>query len=284
LVSLLLERGANVKAMTSEGLNVLHRACENGAFGKEIIPLLVKAGADVNAVDEDEDNVLSLAIARSYDFGKEMLKYLPAGSKPSHVLISESDPIGAMTLSRELGKEIDTSWFAVNVNSAPEWAWALLRSGALLFDESRKDVFNGLARCKQVKLWIWASREPDMQRHPKTGETVLHVLARSDALTLEQKLEVLAKLKKDFRNPLIPNFKNQRAVDLTSDPSLKAELLKYMEFQADARAMEWYGPVFRQRVFTMLLVLKRLHVAANKDIRKLLAKYMIKVEHIYMRD
>ena len=71
-------------------------------------------------------------------------------------------------------------------------------------------------------------------------------------------IRLWTKLKKDFRNPLIPNFKNQRAVDLTSDPSLKAELLKYMEFQADARAMEWYGPVFRQRVFTMLLVLKRL--------------------------
>jgi hypothetical protein len=139
-----------------------------------------------------------------------------------------------------------------------------------------------LSRCKKVRLWICASREPGFQQHPKTGETVLHLLARSDALTTEQKLEVLAKLKKDFRNPLIPNFKNERAVDLTSDPVLKAELLKYMEFQADARAMEWYGPLFRQRVFTMLLVLKRLHVAANKDIRQLLAKYMSKVEYIYV--
>jgi hypothetical protein len=139
-----------------------------------------------------------------------------------------------------------------------------------------------LARCEQVKLWILASREPGFQQHPKTGETVLHLLARSDALTTEQKLEVLAELKKDFRIPLIPNFKNQRAVDLTSDPVLKAELLKYMEFRAEKMVMRWYGPVFRQRVFTMLLVLKRLHVAANKDIRKLLAKYMSKVEHIYV--
>jgi hypothetical protein len=122
---------------------------------------------------------------------------------------------------------------SLNVDSAPEWAWALLRSGALRFDESRNDVFNGLARCKQVKLWIWRRVSQGFSRHPKTGETVLHLLARSDALTTEQKLEVLAELKKDFRNPLIPNFKNQRAVDLTSDPLLKAELLKYMEFQAD---------------------------------------------------
>jgi hypothetical protein len=45
--------------------------------------------------------------------------------------------------------------------------------------------------------------------------------------------------------------------------------------------MHWYGPVFRQRVFTMLLVLKRLNVG-YKDIRKLLAKYMSKVEYIYV--
>lgn len=111
---------------------------------------------------------------------------------------------------------------------------------------------------------------------------MLHLLGRSNVLTSEQKLEVLAKLKKDFRNPLIPNVKNQRAVDLTSDPVLKAELLKYMEFQPNRWVMHWYGPLFRQRVFTMLLVLKRLHVAANTDIRKLLAKYMSKVEHIYV--
>jgi hypothetical protein len=213
--------------------------------------------------------------------GKEMLKYLPAGSKPSNVLISEGDPIGAMTLNRELGKQLTVRWFAANVDKAPEWAWACLRSGALLLDESRNDVFNALGNCKQVKLWIWASREPGFQQHPKTGETVLHLLARSDALTTEQKLEVLAELKKDFRNPLIPNFKNQRAVDLTSDPLLKAELLKYMEFQANRWVMHWYGPLFRQRVFTMLLVLKRLNVG-YKDIRKLLAKYMSKVEHIYV--
>jgi ankyrin repeat protein len=280
LVSLLLEQGANVHAMRKRK-TALHLACENGAFGKEIIPLLVTAGADVNAVDEDGGNVLSYAIARSYDLGKELLNYLPAGSMPSLIVIPESDPIGSMTLHREHGLDIRTSWFVLNVDEAPEWAWAYLRSGALRFDESRLDVFNALGSCDQVKLWILASREPGFQQHPTTGETVLHVLARSKALTTEQKLEVLAELKKDFRNPLIPNFENQRAVDLTSDPVLKAELLKYMEFQANRWVMQWYGPVFRERVFTMLLVLKRLNVG-YKDIRKLLAKYMSKVEHIYV--
>jgi ankyrin repeat protein len=145
LVSLLLQRGANVKAVTNLGLNVLHCACENGAFGKEIIPLLVKAGADVIAMMKFGSIALSYALERTYDFGKQMLKFLPAGSKPSHAWISKGDPIGTMSLHRELGKEIDSSQFAGNVEYAPEWVWAYLRSGALCFDESRKDVFNGLA-------------------------------------------------------------------------------------------------------------------------------------------
>jgi ankyrin repeat protein len=275
LVSLLLEQGANVHAMRKRK-TALHLACENGAFGKEIIPLLVEAGAHVDDVD-----VLSLAISKGYDFGKAVMVCFARTDKPK-VWASMSDPIGAMTLHRELGKEMPSSKFARNVDEAPEWAWACLRSGALLLDESSDDAFNALESCEKVKLWIWASREPGFQQHPTTGETVLHLLARSDALTTEQKLEVLAELKKDFRNPLIPNFENQRAVDLTSDPLLMAELLKYMEFRAEKMVMRWYGPLFRQRVFTMLLVLKRLNVAANKDIRKLLAKYMSEVEHIYV--
>jgi hypothetical protein len=147
----------------------------------------------------------------------------------SRVFVSRADPIGALTLHRELGKQFNSSRFAANVDNVPEWAWAFLRSGPLLLDESSDDVFNALRNCKQVKLWILASREPGFQQHPKTGETVLHLLARSDALTTEQKLEVLAKLKKDFRNPLIPNFKNQRAVDLTSDPLLKAETWSFRQ-------------------------------------------------------
>jgi hypothetical protein len=138
-----------------------------------------------------------------------------------------------------------------------------------------------LSLSKNADLWIWASREPGFQQHPKTGETVLHLLCRTDALTLEKKMKVLSWLKKDFRNPLIPNYKNQRAVDLTSDPVLKAELLKYMEFQPNRWVMQWYGPVFRQRVFTMLLVVTRLKFG-YRDLRILLAKYMSKVEHIFV--
>ena len=115
-----------------------------------------------------------------------------------------------------------------------------------------------------------------------TGDSVLHLLARTDALALEQKLRVFEKLKKDYRNPLIPNFKNKRAIDLTTDPVLKQQLAYYMEFRTDARVLEWYGPMLRKRLTGLLLVLRRLGVGANKDERLLMMQYIARAEHVYV--
>ncbi len=111
---------------------------------------------------------------------------------------------------------------------------------------------------------------------------MFHMLSRTDNLSSEQKMEVFAALKKDYRNPLIPNFQNKRAIDLTSDFALKVELARYMEWQPNRWVMKWYGPLFRKRTFALLLVLKRYPRAYVKDIRHLLVKYLAKVEHIYV--
>ena len=119
--------------------------------------------------------------------------------------------------------------------------WAKLRYGMQLLDGSAGDVFNVLSQSNDPKLWILASSEPCFQQHPTTGDTVLHLLSRTDKLSTEQKMEVFAALKKDFRNPLIPNFQNKRAIDLTSDSALKVELAKYMDWQPNRWVMKWYG-------------------------------------------
>jgi hypothetical protein len=121
-----------------------------------------------------------------------------------------------------------------------------------------------------------------MQRHPKTGDTVLHLLCRTESLNTEERMTILSALKKDFRNPLIPNFRNEPAIDLTNDPILKADLNTYMQFKPKRRVMQWFGPLFRKRVFAFLLVLKRLKMGVYKDVRLLLIKYMSKGEHIYV--
>jgi hypothetical protein len=74
-------------------------------------------------------------------------------------------------------------------------------------------VFSALLKSKSVDLWIFASCEPGFQQHPRTGDTVLHLLARTESLTVKEKLDVLSALKKDFRNPLIQIFRiNEQSI------------------------------------------------------------------------
>jgi hypothetical protein len=160
-------------------------------------------------------------------------------------------------------------------------AWAMLRNGRpLLLDGSPRDAFVCLENTSLVNLWVWASREPGMQQHPVSGDTVLHLLCRTNKLEAQHKLEVLAELKRDFRNPFVPNFKGERAVDLTSDPVLKREMMCFMEFQPRRQVMQWFGPCFQKRVFGLLLVLTRMKVC--KDVRVLLVKHLSRIEHTYV--
>ncbi len=282
LVSFLLQRGANIKAVDSDGHNCLHLACWNGAFGKGIIPLLIKAGVDVAAKTNDGKDALAFALETGYDMTKTLLQYLPKGSKPARPNGCFQDPIGNMKMLVQFGLRVsDFADFGTGTDS--NGRWATLRNGKkLCFDGSGRDVFNVLSQSNDPKLWILASSEPCFQQHPMTGDTLLHLLSRNDKLNSEQKMEVFAALKKDYRNPLIPNFQNKRAIDLTSDSALKVELAKYMDWQPNRWVMKWYGPVFRKRAFALLLVLKRYPRAYVKDVRHLLVKYLAKVEHIYV--
>ncbi len=277
-VSLLLQRGANANAADEDGRTCLHWACRNGAFGREMIPLLVKAGADVSAKSRSGRHVLHFALQSGYAMAETLLQYLPQGSKPTSVVDSTNDPIGCMKMQVQLGLKIDD----FSSRLVGKVAWARLRNGRRLHFDGSIDVFDQLLLSTNEDLWIWASREPCFQQHPTMGDTVLHLLALTDNLSSDEKMDIFAALKKDFRNPLIPNFQNERAIDLTSDPVLKAELAKYMEWQPNRWAMHWFGPLFRKRAFALLLVLKRYPRAYVKDIRHLLVKYLARAEHIYV--
>ncbi len=109
-----------------------------------------------------------------------------------------------------------------------------------------------------MRLWKWASSEPLLQQNQRTGDTFFHLLCGATKLTTEQKLEVLADLKRHYRNPLQPNWKGKLCIDVTDDVKLKKELRKYMQWRPNRLVMEWYGPLFQQRAFTLLLVCYRL--------------------------
>ncbi len=204
-----------------------------------------------------------------------LLQYLPEASKPSELFSSSQDPIGSMTMRFQLWCDV-VKFHNFETGTSANCLWASLRNG------KNDDIFNVLSESNDPKLWILASSEPCFQQHPNTRDTVLHLLSRTKKLSFEQKIEVFAALKKDYRNPLIPNFQNKRAIDLTNDTALKVELAKYMEWQPNRWVMKWYGPLFRERAFALLLVLKRYPRAYVKDVRHLLVKYLAKVEHIYV--
>lgn len=65
LVSLLAKRGANVNALTTDGLSPLAIAVLAGDH-PDVVQALLDAGADVNAADEEGDTILDLAISKGH--------------------------------------------------------------------------------------------------------------------------------------------------------------------------------------------------------------------------
>jgi hypothetical protein len=157
-----------------------------------------------------------------------------------------------------------------------------------LLDNSADDAFLALRDSNDVEVWKWASSELPTS-HPVTGDTVFHLLCRTDKLMTEQKLAVLGDLKAHYRNPLVPNYRNEVCIDLTKDTELKKVLGEYMCWQPHKLVMEWFGPCFRRRAWTLLLVcyrMKKEHPKAldglNKDMRHLLVKHLSRVEYLYV--
>jgi hypothetical protein len=203
--------------------------------GPELIPLLMRRkDLDVAAKNAKNRDALALAIQKGPRMASVLLPLLPPDKrKPSHYSCDVPDPLAsiqAWKLTESAPEPSFGRWVRNKASSSS--SWAALRCGvAPCLNLSNNDWFAALRGCNQVTLWIWASREPWFQQHPMTGETVMHLLARTDALTTEQKLQVLSELKRDFRNPLILNFNKELAVDVASDPVLKIELRKYMQFR-----------------------------------------------------
>lgn len=235
--------------------------------------------------------MLAIAISTNHQNASALLPYVDG--KPSHHYISTSDPIATMDLHATLGEFTQKGDdFAVCVGNGGRsgQCWARLRNGQpLSFEQSSydrffaKDVFKALEESSSVTLWILASREPGFAQHPLTGDTIFHALCKSTKLRVDEKVEIFEELKRDFRNPLVQNFQSLRAIDLCQEPLLKQKLASYMLFQPHRLCMNWYGPFFRSRVFCLLLVLKRFHISANKDVRVLLIRYLARVEILYAR-
>jgi ankyrin repeat protein len=199
VVSLLIARGANVHATSALGGTALHCAPFNCVYASEVITILCGAGVDVMAKDSDGSTAFDLALSRSKAVADVFNPFLPPGFT-SFVILSVQDPVGSFTCAAAHGGKLLSTHFAAAIplpaNDSWEVCWAHLRNGMpLLLDGSGDDAFPALVRSNDAELWKWASSEPQMQQHPISGDTIFHLLCRSEALTIEQKLVVLADLR-----------------------------------------------------------------------------------------
>jgi ankyrin repeat protein len=81
LVALLLKHGADVNATDAGGASALHFACRNGAFGREIVPVLVNAGANLMHTDKEGKGALFHAFRTGGVMADTISEFLPAEFK-----------------------------------------------------------------------------------------------------------------------------------------------------------------------------------------------------------
>ncbi len=111
LVELLLSRGADIKAVDEDGDTVLALASCNGMHGPAIIPLLAKAGVDVNDSDGesalvyglDQNGSIMHALAPLYPQGRQLAGFRPPTTCP--------DPIGCIREAVPFGCSISSGTF-----------------------------------------------------------------------------------------------------------------------------------------------------------------------------
>jgi hypothetical protein len=249
LVELLLSCGADAKAAAKEAgwTNALILAACNRMHGSAIIALLVKVGVNVEASDSknrtaldyglDSNSNIMRVLAPLYQRNRQLANRRPNEGCP--------DPVGCMQEGRRFGA--DMGKFLVAPETPAPYSWATMRvSGARL-----SDVFDGMWRCGNPELWRWVGLEMRTPRHPETHETLLHLAAKSNNRAAVKALMDI------WLNPLLCDAWGSLAIELTTDSSIRHDLLAYMALPPQREVMRWYGPYLLQQVRAFLLVLQR---------------------------
>jgi hypothetical protein len=236
--------------VNEKGKTSLHLASCNHMHGPAIIPLLVKAGVDVNTFSSDglsalvrglSQSSIMQALAPLYPQGRQLAGFAPLPACP--------DPIGCVREAARFGCSMSNGRFGRSVrnNDPANYCWAMLR----LCGSTSGDTFTALERCQDALLWRLVGLEMLTVRHTDNDCTLLHVAARTNNTTAVRELMAI------WMNPLLRNREGRLAVELATDPIIRAELREYAVHNLNCEVLRWYGPYLRQRVRTFLLVVQR---------------------------
>jgi ankyrin repeat protein len=290
LVQLLIDAKGNVNARTNNRQTPLMFATQNTLFWEKIIPILMRAGADVTLKELDGGN----ALARAYNSGggkmlKMLAPFVPEGCNDlAHDLPDDEnpDPIGSMTEGLRFGYNpgTDDFHFARNYrDAAPSMCWAMLRNGE--FDISA--IFRALSKSDNMDLW-WYSVTEMWQRgqalDASTGETILHLAVKCTKLSAEDKIKIVQHITTFKINPLVLDNDNKRAIEYCTkeEKELHRMLAHYQQWKPKKKVMNWYGPYCRGRLRAFLLVEKRLQLGFPRDLRYLILSYVAEREYVWV--
>jgi ankyrin repeat protein len=268
MVQLLLDRKAEVNAITSVDCSTpLMQACFNRYVGKDLIPILVAAGADTTLKDKEGYTAIYWTHGSNGMMTQALAPFITPAGQLKNILppIDCNDPIGCMREAVSFGFQLNSNDFLNEVtdHGSPNYCWSILRLTApLCLDGSRKDVFKVMSESVDPKLWYYVICEIGATRHPETGETLLHV-----ASSTGKHFAVDMLMRRGF-NPFIRNAANQRPLDTVPKESvlMVEKLQSYSQFRPTVVHMEWMGPYFRMRVVAFLCVLTRWRNQGNATI------------------
>ncbi len=252
----LLHHGADPNIKSADGITAIEYALYNshgtdGTTCRLIVEALVRAGAIVN----DPSRLLRRAYRRSVH-AMAVVEPLVRGANgidkalaycyPTHV---HSDPLGAMSVAvARYGLDMPfhiprhVEHIMKNGHATEGELWAYLRTG------KQMDIAKLFALLEQnparADWWRVCARElgVDSCRHPATGDTFLHVAARTGSIALTTLMRMHA-------NPLLRN--KAGALPLTS-PALRA----YATWTPHVHKTLWYGPHFETRAVCFAWVCK----------------------------
>jgi hypothetical protein len=161
---------------------------------------------------------------------------------------------------------------------------AALRGGSLpCFDGSKKDLFNRLLKSDKVQVWLNVFEELytcGSMRHPTSGDTLLHLVVKSEHLSTEEKLWILERISDFCINPFVPNIENETVASLVrGNKELTNWVREYSQWRPVRKVNFWFGRYFFKRMLAMLASIKQYGV--SKDVRRLLCKYLSETEYIY---
>ncbi len=249
----------------------LMAACCNRFDGARIIEFLVRLpGVDVNFANDDYS---VLRVACEHGNGEIVRALLCAFPKKSEwfdylwVARNRADSLGVLKALYAYNKRYCSNAYEDLKGVVTEDAiWAFGHFGM-----RKRNSYS----VQQQYLLQFAS----LARFGKVDNvgSFLHVAAANGDLYRVQSLM------KQNASPFFTDIRKKLPIEVAANEEIRLVLMEYMQWKPKREIQLWFGPSFQKRVWTLLLLLKRLQPRIGwvpRDIRNLLVQYVAKMEPV----